>query len=190
VDYVLAQGAVPGRMEIPQIASHWESAYVAERIPLARGWERQLDLRYDHIFYDGTLDAGTYERWLTDNAVQFVALPDARLDDSSVAEGRLLGTGLSYLEPLWHDAHWQVWRFTGYRGLVDGAATVVAQDATGLKLSVDAPGDVTLRVRPSAHWRLDGPGCVAAGGDGWIRLRGLKAGPLAISQGWNGTPCS
>jgi hypothetical protein len=190
VDYVLAHGAVPGRMEIPLIASHWESAYVADRIPLARGWERQLDLQYDQIFYDGTLDAATYESWLADNAVQYVALPDARLDDSSAAERVLLAASLPYLEPVWRDSHWQLWRFTGYRGLVDGAATVVSQDATGFRLRVDVPGDITLRVRPSSHWKLDGPGCVEASGDGWIRLKGLASGPLALTQQWQGTPCS
>jgi hypothetical protein len=190
VDYVLAQGVVPGRMEIPLTSSHWESAYVAGSVPLARGWERQLDLTYNHIFYDGTLDAATFEAWLTDNAVQFVALPDAPLDDSSVGERRLLETGLPYLEPAWRDAHWQVWRFGGYRGLVEGLATVVGPDATGFRLRVDAPGDVTLRVRPSPHWKLGGAGCVAASDDGWIRLEGLHVGTVAITQQWQGTPCS
>ncbi len=35
----------PVRLEIPLTESHWEAAYVAREFPLARGWERQLDLR-------------------------------------------------------------------------------------------------------------------------------------------------
>jgi hypothetical protein len=40
-----------------------------------------------------------------------------------------------------------------------------------------------------SHWKLDGPGCVAESGDGWIRLEGVAVGALAISQQWQGTPC-
>jgi hypothetical protein len=189
VDYVLSQGPVPGRVEVPPTARHWESAYVADAVALPRGWERQLDLTYNHVFYDGTLNAATYEQWLQDNGVQFVALPDGRLDDSSLEERRLLEEGLAYLEPVWQNAHWRVWRFRGYAGLVDGAATVVRQDAVGLVLRVDAPGDVQLRVRPSPHWSVSGPGCVAATDDGWIRLEHLRPGLVELTQQWTGSPC-
>ena len=104
VDYVLAQGPVPGRLEVLQTSRHWEAAYVADYVPLPRGWERQLDLTYNHVFYDGTLNAATYEQWLQDNAVQYVALPDAHLDDSSIQERQLLEQGLDYLVPVWQDA--------------------------------------------------------------------------------------
>ena len=189
VDYVLAQGPVPGRLEVLQTARHWEAAYVADSIPLPRGWERQLDLTYNHVFYDGTLNAATYEQWLHDNAVQYIALPDARLDDSAIQERQLVEHGLDYLVPVWQNAHWRVWRFTGYTGLVDGAATVIRQDAVGFVLRVDAPGGVQLRVRPSPHWNLSGPGCVASSGDGWIRLHNLEPGIVELTQQWSGSPC-
>src|SRR5206468_5165444 len=32
-----------GRVEVPFTRSHWEARYLAGRVPLARGWERQLD---------------------------------------------------------------------------------------------------------------------------------------------------
>ena len=59
------------RVEIPFTANHWEAAHVAPRVPLARGWERQLDRRYGALFYDGTLTArrtgpgSTSTRWRT-----------------------------------------------------------------------------------------------------------------------------
>jgi len=189
VDFVLAQGPVPGRLEVLQTARHWEAAYVADSIPLPRGWERQLDLTYNHVFYDGTLNATTYERWLADNGVQYVAAPDARLDDSSIAERQLVEQGLDYLIPLWQNAHWRVWRFRDYTGLVDGPATVVSQDAVGFVLRVDGPGELRLRARPSPHWKLSGPGCIASSGDGWIRLEGVQTGIVELSQQWTGSPC-
>jgi hypothetical protein len=189
VDYVLAQGPVPGRLEVLQTARHWEAAYVADFVPLPRGWERQLDLAYNHVFYDGTLNAATYEQWLQDNAVQYVALPDAHLDDSSIPERQLVEQGLDFLAPVWQNAHWRVWRFTGYTGLVDGPATVIRQNAIGFVLRVDAPGAVQVRVRSSPHWNVSGSGCVAPSGDGWIRLENLKPGIVELTQQWSGSAC-
>ena len=42
----------PVRVEIPPTVHHWESAYVAPVFPLARGWERQLDVAYNALFYN------------------------------------------------------------------------------------------------------------------------------------------
>jgi hypothetical protein len=190
VDQVLARTSVPGRMEIPVTVNHWESAYVADRIPLARGWERQLDLAYNEIFYNGRLDAVSYERWLVDNGVQFVALPDAELDDSSLIEAQLLASAPPYLELTWSGPHWQLWRFRGYQGLVSGPATVVRQDVTGFQLHVHVDGDVILRARPSSHWHVDGEGCVASTDDGWLLLKGLQPGTVDLTQQWLGSPCA
>ena len=49
------QAGPPFRIEIPFTKFHWETYDVAPYFPLARGWERQLDIRYNHLFYDGTL---------------------------------------------------------------------------------------------------------------------------------------
>jgi hypothetical protein len=190
VEQVLARTAVPGRMEIPVTVNHWESAYVADRIPLARGWERQLDLAYNPVFYDGSLDAASYERWLIDNGVQFVALPDAALDDSSATEARLLASAPPYLDLVWSSPHWQLWRVRGYQGLISGPATVVRQDATGFQLQVEAPGDVILRARPSPHWHVDGEGCVGSTDDGWTLLKGLQPGTVDLTQQWRGSSCA
>ena len=68
----------------------------AGTIPLARGWHRQLDRKVNPLFY-GTAAGSTparYERWLRDNAVRWVALPDAPLDFSARPERRLLRAAL------------------------------------------------------------------------------------------------
>ena len=48
-----APGAAPFRTEIPFTQFHWESYAVASQFSLARGWERQLDIHDNHIFYGG-----------------------------------------------------------------------------------------------------------------------------------------
>src|SRR6185312_8569883 len=40
-----------GRVEVPFTRSHWEARWLAERVPLARGWQRQLDRERNALFY-------------------------------------------------------------------------------------------------------------------------------------------
>ena len=96
------------RVEIPFTENHWEARHVAPQIPLARGWERQLDRRFGALFYDGALDAARYRRWLDERAVAFVALPDVALDAAGRDEARLIAAGLPFLRPVWRNAHWRV----------------------------------------------------------------------------------
>jgi hypothetical protein len=183
-------GGGPVRIEIPITQYRWESVYVGDTQPLARGWERQLDRSLDPIFYDGTLAADTYERWLADSGVTYVAVPHAPLDVDSEAEARLVDGGLAYLTAVWQTPDWQLWRFDASPGLVTGPATMTALDVDRATLSVTGPGDVLVRIRPSAHWAVAPSGCVAASDDGWIVLRDVPVGAVRLTQAWRGTPCS
>jgi hypothetical protein len=88
--------ARPGdRVEVPLTRNHWEAAYVAEHVPLARGWHRQLDRKANPLFYgDRPLNAATYLAWLQAEAVRWVALPDAPLDPTAEREVALLRRGV------------------------------------------------------------------------------------------------
>jgi hypothetical protein len=100
-------------VEVPLTGAHWEAADLAGRdgIALARGWERQLDTRYAHLFYEPHLTAAAYRAWLTENRVAYVALPDVRLDEAGRAEGALIARGLPYLHELWRSPHWRLFAF-------------------------------------------------------------------------------
>ncbi len=79
------------RVEVVDPRTHWSSAYVAEKIPIARGWERQIDNARNPIFYGrARLDAASYRHFLDEYAVGWVALPNTKLDFASVAEARLV----------------------------------------------------------------------------------------------------
>jgi hypothetical protein len=188
--YFATQHGPIGRVEVPSTYRHWEAAYAAPTLLLARGWERQLDIAYNDLFYKGGLTADTYHAWLQSNGVAYVALPDARLDDSSVGERALLESQLPYLQPAWHSAHWQVWRVTNFHGLTTGPATVVGMSPDRVTLNVQAPGDVMLRVRATRHWVVPGDGCADRTPDGWTVLRGLTPGTVQITQSLGGTPCA
>ena len=77
-------------MEIPFTENHWETAYVAPEVPLARGWERQLDIERNPLFYDqdpNALNALSYYGWLLDNAVE--ALTDGSWHPAASRERRI-----------------------------------------------------------------------------------------------------
>jgi hypothetical protein len=187
--FLRAQDVPISRVEIPSTYRKWEAAYAAPHVLLARGWERQLDIGYNTIFYSDGLTAETYREWLEANGVAYVALPDTRLDESSLAERELLERGLPYLEPVWRNPHWRVWRVKGFRGLVDGSATLTHLAPDKFVLEVHEPGDVVVRVRATRHWSVPAGGCAQATDDGWTQLRGLPRGTVEVRHSLTGTRC-
>ena len=113
------------RTEVVFTRNHWEAAHLAFDAPLARGWERQLDRRYNALFYADGLDARRYLEWLRENAVLYVALPDTELDYSAEAEAALLRAGVPGLELVHASARWRIWRVEG----VERDAQIVGADA-------------------------------------------------------------
>ena len=69
-------------------------------MPLARGWERQLDEKANPIFYDGRpLTAARYHRWLRDNARALGRAARTRRSTTPRRPRRaLLERGLPYLK--------------------------------------------------------------------------------------------
>jgi hypothetical protein len=177
------QPGPPFRVEIPFTRFHWEAYAVASRFPSPRGWERQLDIKDNPIFYSGPLTAATYEAWLHRNAVRFVAAPDAPLDYAGVKENRLISTGLPYLRLVQRTPHWRVFAVTDPTPIATGPATVRAIGPDSVTLDAARPGRTLLRVRFSPYWTIDGgAGCVApAGAYTSVTLRRAGRAKLAIS---------
>jgi hypothetical protein len=168
------------RVEIVPTGRHWETAFVATEVPIARGWERQLDRRFHPIFYDGELTDAKLHRWLRESGVGYVALADATPDDSGVEEAALIEADPSYLRLVWSNEHWRVWRVVDSTGLIDGPAKLNEFGADTVSLDVLAPGDVLVRVRSSAFWSSTPPVCIEPTADGWIMLRDVRPGPLEL----------
>jgi len=179
VHFFETQTGPPPRVEIPFTREHWETAYVASKVPLARGWERQLDRVTNSLFYDGPLTARAYRRWLRAHAIEYVALPDAPLDPSALAEARVIAKRPPYLEPAWHNRHWHVWRVIGAEPMVRGGR-LLSTRPDSLTVDVTKPDRVLVRVHYTSHWTLDGAGCVLAGPHGWTVLRVAHAGPVQL----------
>jgi hypothetical protein len=170
------------RIEIPFTERHWETRYVAPHVALARGWERQADIEANPIFYAEELRTEDYMAWLKDNGVSYVALPDVDLDHAAVTEAELLRAGVPGLELVWQNANWRVWKVLDARPMIDGPADLVRVGADSFTVRLHEPGTALVRIRHSAHWTVDQPGCVAAAANGWTLVSSPAPGELEVRQ--------
>ncbi|HWI22186.1 MAG TPA: hypothetical protein VNT22_06185 [Baekduia sp.] len=187
----------PLRIEIPFTDNHWDATHVGLRYPLARGWERQADRKLNPMFYGSKdFDSAEYARWLRDNAVSFVALPDAPLDYSAAHEARLIRAGQPYLKPVFRSAHWRVFAVRDPAPLLTGGKLLSVTTDT-ITLRSDGAGTARLRFRWTPYWRIsEGTGCVERDGD-WTKLALRGAGRVELTTtftpgriGASGAACS
>jgi hypothetical protein len=172
----------PVRVEVPLTRSHWEAALLAPSVSLARGWEKQLEERYDGALLSARLDAASYREWLRAQAVGYVALPDATLDPSSAREGALIRAGLPYLQEVLVSRHWHIYRVLDATPLLSGAARLTALGDDGFSVDASEPGVLVVRVHYSPYLVLShGAGCVGEAPGGWTRVALEEAGPAQVS---------
>jgi hypothetical protein len=195
--WLRAHGGTGVRIEVPPTANHWESAYLASQFELARGWLRQLDTTRDNVFYDNDspLTAVAYRHWLRQNAISYVALPDASLDYSSVAERRLILREPSFLVPRWSSEHWRIYAVRNPEPLVDPMGTATAHvlwvGRQSFGLDVSRPGDFLVRASFTPYWSIArGAGCLLRRGE-WTVAHASHAGifrvaaDFSVARAWN-----
>jgi hypothetical protein len=174
------QGGPPFRVEIPFTSFHWEAYAVASHFPIARGWERQLDIKDNSLFYSGKLTPARYERWLHADAVRFVAMANAPLDYAGRTEARSIAKGLPYLKPVMHDAHWRVYKVKDPTPIAQGAGVLTALGPDWVRLYAKRPGEVMLRLHFTPYWAITrGSGCVEPAGQ-FTRLLIRRPGPVTL----------
>ena len=110
-----------------------------------------------------------------------MALPDARLDFSGVAEGRLIARGVPYLREVWRSAHW---RLFAVRGCAPAGNCPRAPHRRGsglLHARGPTRGSYTVRVRFTPYWALErGRGCVRSAPGGWTDIDARTAGTIRV----------
>ena len=170
------------RVEVPLTRSHWEAALMAPSVSLARGWEKQLEEKYDGVLLEGGLTAAGYERWLHEQAVSYVALPDTPLDPSSAQEGRLIRGGLPYLRPVFRSRHWTVYAVRSSTPLLEGPGRLTAIGSDAFALRATGPGRLLVRVRWTPFWTvIAGGGHVARAPAGWTYVFAEEPGALRVA---------
>jgi hypothetical protein len=199
----LGYAARPARIEVVATRDHGEARWVAPYVAIARGWERQLDVDRNGLFYDESapLTASAYRAWLSAQAISYVALPDAPLDYSAISEGRLVrslgdsgggvrgrtrGGSPSYLREVWRSAHWRLFAVLGAGALAEPPALLTQLGSDSFTLSAPRPGRYVARVRFTSYWAISrGRGCVREAPGGWTELEAPRAGSLHVVIGFS-----
>ncbi len=136
---------------------------------------------YDNLFYAGPLTAATYDAWLHEQAVRFVALADAPLDYAARSEVRLIERGLPYLHEVFDTRHWRVYEVTDPTPIVTGAATLTSLGPNSVTVNAQGSGTALVRVHFTPYWILGrGQGCVGPSGQ-FTELRLRHAGPAQLT---------
>lgn len=172
------------RVEIPFTRLHWEAVHVAKRYPLARGWLTQLDVKYHGLFHGGRaqhLTSEDYRRWLLQQGVRFVAVPDVPLDPSARAEAKVIAQRPAYLRPVWRSADWRVYEVRGGGVMSGSAAQVERLGRQSFTVRVRRPGVALVRVRWSPYWAIEyGSACLSESPGGWTVIRAGRAGTVRV----------
>ena len=174
-------GGLPMRIEVPFTRSHWDATVLGRSFDLARGWERQLDTKYDAIFYARRLTPAAYQAWLEDTGVRYVALSDAPLDDSSRQEAALIRAGQPFLREVFSSADWRVFAVLHPTPLASGPGRLVTIAPDGFTLAVGRAGTFVVRIHFTPYWAVvAGAGCVSATPDGWTQVSVGQRGPVRV----------
>ncbi|MQY02410.1 hypothetical protein ACRB68_04400 [Actinomadura sp. RB68] len=191
-------GARRGRLEVVPLRSHWEATGLTRRYILARGWNRQVDAERHGLFYkEGALTAATYHDWLHKWAVQYVVLPEQEVEKAGKAEDALIRGGLPYLEQVWSDDYWRLYKVADPTPLAALPSTVARINADELVVDVPERGTTLLRISWSPWLTVrggrkgPGHGCLAREGD-FVRLHAPGPGRYHIGARYGmprGTPC-
>jgi hypothetical protein len=178
------QALPAARVEVVPTSTRWESVYVAGKIPLARGWETQLDHRYNELFYRRTLPPAAYLRWLRHLAVSYVAVSDGPKERWGRLEDRLLRTPVTGLREVWNSRHWRLFAVSRAPALVSGGR-LVSFEPQAVTVATPRPGSIVIRVRYTRFWQADGHACVTRTAAGFTRLQVPTAGTYNVRALWH-----
>lgn len=171
------------RVEAVPEYGHWESLALASAVPLARGWERQIDTVRNPLFYkcelsDCELGPRAYHRWLRANAVRYVAISNAKPDYAAAQEAAIVRAGQPWLVPVWHDSRWRLYRVADAVPLTSRPGRVLGTTPAQITIAMPRAGSTILRVRWSPLMQADGATLTSAGQ--WTRLHTTRAGRFVI----------
>lgn len=187
LDEIDRRGPVTGRVEVPESYGHWEAAYVVRRVPLARGWLRQTDVKLNGAtFYDSAPDARSFRRFLDASFVQYVAIPDAPARRTYGARERdLVRAGLPYLTEVWSNRDWRLYVVEQARPIVSAPGRLSSYTADAVELTAPPNTAVHLGVRwfPWLTIRAAHRGaCIARDGANTVLWTGAEGGSFAVGS--------
>ncbi|WP_435126592.1 hypothetical protein [Micromonospora tulbaghiae] len=184
----LVRRSLTGRVEVPPTRNYWEAAHMGD-VPLARGWLRQADIDRNPLFFttvpgaDGTgipLTPITYRDWLADNAVQYVAVPDAEFSWVGSSEAKLVEAGQPYLTEVWSDRHWKLYAVAEPTPIVGAPGELVRQDGASITFRAPAAGPIPIQVRHT-RW-LTANGATVTPNGKWTTVTVPRPGTYTLAS--------
>lgn len=142
------------RVELVDTDTHAGAYLLTDSAPLARGWENQSDMRYNSVFFDkDALHAASYQDWLTDNAVAYVAVADKPILQQR-PEAELINEGLPYLNRVWGNDDWTLYEVDEPTPIVPSPLRLL--ETTPSEMTVEVPEDAVgeehlIRIRPNRY---------------------------------------
>jgi hypothetical protein len=185
----LRQERLTGRVEVPPTRDYWEAAYL-DGVPLARGWLRQADIDRNPLFFTvvpgarGTgvaLTPESYRAWLAEQAVQFVAVPDATPTWSGRPEAEMVTAGLPYLTQIWSDTHWRLYAVSDAQPIVAPPATLVDHTPVSLTLETATARDIVVKVH-YYRWLTASGGATVEPTGPWTLIRVPTPGRYTLTS--------
>lgn len=172
-----------GRVEVLPARNHREASAFAPYAHMARGWNRQLDVERGQLFYDGKLTPAAYRQWLRHWSVKYVVTHEGKPDSPAEGEAAVIDSDPQWLDLIWRDAHWKIYRFRDAVPLATPPAAVTGTSPADLTVTVPRGGTTTLRI-PYSRWLTVSSGCLAKSGH-WTRLNAPTAGTYRITSTYN-----
>ncbi len=156
IDYLDEHHSPDHVVGVVATGAHWEAYHLPRSgIAVVRGWYRQIDMVQNEVLYDDSATPSDYVRWLHDNAVRFVIMPDVRLDPHTGEREAQLVEAADLEVAFLHD-DLTIYEVPEATQLLTGtsSATVEQLDHAELHGTVGAPGTYRLRLRWSPHWTV------------------------------------
>ena len=126
-------------------ASHAAYAVLLDHAVLARGWETQEDLARNGILHKASLDARSYQAWLDENAVGYVAVDGTGHSSPEAEIIRIVRP--AYLREVWSSAHWHLYDVRHPTPIVAGPAVLAGSRQSAMIVRVPCACRASLRVR-------------------------------------------
>ena len=171
------------RVEVVPDGTHVAAYALLSHAALARGYETQSDRQLNEVLLSKQIDAASYRKWLSENAVAYVALDQQTLQRNP--EDRLVRSGrLPYLHLVWSDENWMLFGVDRPVPIAARPARVIDADQAKLTLHVPQAGRYDLRLRWSRFLRLSDltpTGRVEQGADGQTQLVAERAGTYTLT---------
>jgi hypothetical protein len=142
------------RLEVVPDGTHVAAFALLDAALLARGYETQSDNALNSTLTKPGLDAATYRRWLSDQAVGYVVIDNTTLVHNP--EDRLVRSGaLPYLQLFWSDANLRLYRVSTPTPVVAPPGRIADADQAELVLDLPSPGTYLVRVHWSRFLRVE-----------------------------------